>query len=66
VLESSIDDLHLRDRVRLREDYLDLARGAVGVVIGFYRTEEPAAAVKFERGVRKVPFDRLEPLAETG
>jgi hypothetical protein len=66
VLEPSMDHLHPKDRVRLREDYLDLARGAVGVVIGFYRTEEPAVAVKFERGVRKGPFDRLEPLAETG
>jgi hypothetical protein len=37
----------------------------VGVVIGFYRTNEPAVAVNFERGVRKVPFDRLEQLAET-
>jgi hypothetical protein len=60
-----MDHLHPKDRVRLREDYLDLARGAVGVVIGFYRTNEPAVAVNFERGVRKVPFDRLEPLAET-
>lgn len=59
-----MDHLHLNDRVRLREDYLDLPRGAVGVVIGFYRTEEPAVAVAFERGVRTVPFDRLEPLGE--
>jgi hypothetical protein len=33
-------------------------------VIGFYRTEEPAVAVEFERGVRTVPYDRLEPLGE--
>ena len=59
-----MDHLHAKDRVRLREDYLDLPRGAVGVVTGFYRTEEPAVAVKFERGVRTVPFDRLEPLGE--
>jgi hypothetical protein len=60
-----MDHLDPKDRARLREDYLDLPRGAVGVVIGFYRTEEPAVAVAFERGVRTVPFDRLEPLAET-
>ena len=60
-----MDHLHPKDSVRLREDYLDLARGARGVVIGFYRTEEPAVAVKFDRGVLRVPFDRLEPVAET-
>jgi hypothetical protein len=59
-----MDHLEPNDRVRLREDYLDLPRGAVGVVIGLYRTEHPAVAVKFEPGVRKVPFDRLEPLGE--
>jgi hypothetical protein len=59
-----MDHLHLKDSVRLREDYLDLPRGAVGVVIGFYRTEEPAVAVAFERGVCKVPLDRLERLGE--
>ncbi|MGZ8783582.1 MAG: hypothetical protein ACXWZB_08805 [Gaiellaceae bacterium] len=48
----------------MREDYLDVARGAVGVVVGFYRTVEPAALVAFERGVRTVPVDRLEPLAD--
>jgi hypothetical protein len=59
-----MDHLHLNDRVRLREDYLDLPCGAVGVVIGYYRTEEQTVAVAFERGVREVPFDRLEPLGE--
>jgi hypothetical protein len=60
-----MDYLHPRDRVRLREDYLDIPRGAVGVVIGFYRTDEPAVAVAFERGVvSRVPLDRLEPLGE--
>jgi hypothetical protein len=59
-----MDDLHPTDRVRLREDYLDLPRGAVGVVIGFYRTEDSAVAVAFERGARTVPFDRLEPVGE--
>ena len=59
-----MDQLQPKDRVRLREDYLDLPRGAVGVVIGFYRNEEPAVAVAFEHGVRRVPFDRLEPLGE--
>ena len=59
-----MDDIHLHHPARLREDYDDLPRGAVGVVIGFYRTEPPAAAVKFERGVRRVPLDRLEPLDE--
>lgn len=60
-----MDDLHPKTRVRLRQDYLDLPRGVVGVVIGFYRNEEPAVAVvKFEHGVHKVPFDRLEPLGE--
>lgn len=57
-----MDDFDLKDRVRLREDYLDLPRGAVGVVIGFYRAEEPTVAVKFEHGVLRVPFDRLETL----
>lgn len=57
-----MDNLHLNDRVRLRDDYLDMPRRAVGVVIGFYRNEPPTVAVKFEHGVRKVPFDRLEPL----
>lgn len=66
VLEPSMDHLHPRDSVRLREDYLDLPRGAVGVVIGFYRTEELAVLVKFELGVRKVPFDGLERLGEDG
>jgi hypothetical protein len=60
-----MDHLHPKDRVQLREDYLDLARGAMGVVIGYYRTEEPTVAVKFEGGVRRVPFERLEPLADT-
>jgi hypothetical protein len=64
VLEPSMDHLHPRDRVRLREDYLDLPRGAVGVVIGFYRTQRPVVSVAFECGVRKVPFDRLEPLGD--
>jgi hypothetical protein len=59
-----MDDFHLHDRVWLSDDYLDLPRGALGVVIGFYRTEQPAVAVKFERGVRNVPFDRLEPLGD--
>ena len=59
-----MDHLHAKDRVRLRDDYLGLPRGAVGVVIGFYRTEELAVLVKFELGVRKVPLDRLEPLRE--
>jgi hypothetical protein len=59
-----MDHLHPKDWVRLREDYLDLPRGAVGVVIGFYRTEEPAVAVAFEHGVCKVPFDRLERLGD--
>ncbi len=59
-----MDHLHAKDRVRLREDHHDLPRGAVGVVIGFYRTEEPAVVVEFERGVCRVPFDRLEPLGE--
>jgi hypothetical protein len=59
-----MDHLHPRDRVRLREDHLDLPRGAVGVVIGFYRNEEAAVVVSFERGVCKVPFDLLEPLGE--
>ena len=59
-----MDDLHVNDRVQLREDYLDLPRGAVGVVIGFYRRERPTCVVRFERGVREVPFDRLEPLDE--
>ena len=59
-----MDHLQPRDRVRLSEDYLDLPRGAVGVVIGFYRTDEPAVAVAFERGVRTVPPDRLEQLGE--
>lgn len=59
-----MDDLDLNERVRLLGDHLDLPRGAVGVVIGFYRTERPAVAVKFERGVRRVPLDRLEPLGE--
>jgi hypothetical protein len=59
-----MDRLHLSNRVRLLDAYLDLPRGAVGVVIGFYRTEKPAVAVKFEQGVRKVPCDRLEPLGE--
>jgi hypothetical protein len=60
-----MDDLHAKTRVRLRQDYLDLARGAVGVVIGFYRNEEPAVAVvKFDNGVHKVPLDRLETLGE--
>jgi hypothetical protein len=54
----------VNDRVRLREDYLDLPRGAVGVVVGYYRTEEPALAVRFEQGVHKVPLDRLEPADE--
>jgi hypothetical protein len=36
----------------------------LAVVIGLYHTEEPAVAVKFERGVRKVPYDHLEPLGE--
>lgn len=57
-----LSDVHVNDRVRLREDYLDLPRGAVGVVIGFYRSEQPTCAVSFERGVREVPFDLLEPL----
>jgi hypothetical protein len=59
-----MDNLYARDRVRLREDYLDLPRGAVGVVIGFYRNEEAAVVVVFERGVCKVPFDRLERVGE--
>jgi hypothetical protein len=60
-----MDHLHPNDRVRLLQDYLDLPRGAVGVVIGFYRTEEdPAVAVAFERGACKVPFDRLERVGE--
>jgi hypothetical protein len=59
-----MNHLHPRDRVRLSEDYLDLPRGAVGVVIGFYRTEEPVVSVAFERGLRKVPFDLLEPLGD--
>ena len=59
-----MDSFHLNDRVWLSDDYLDLTRGAVGVVIGFYRTEQPAVAVKFERGVRNVPFDRLEPVGD--
>jgi len=58
--------LHAKDRVRLREDYLDLPRGAVGVVIGFYRTEDMAVLVKLELGLRKVPIDLLEPLREDG
>lgn len=61
-----MDHLHPKDCVRLREDYLDLTRGAVGVVIGFYRSEEPTVVVKVKRGVRTVPFDRLEPLGEDG
>jgi len=62
-----MDHLHPRDRVRLREDYLDLPRGAVGVVIGFFRNEEPeVAVVRFEHSVRRVPYDRLEPLGEDG
>ena len=64
VLEPSMNHLHAKDRVRLSEDYLDLPRGAVGVVIGFYRNEEPAICVKFELGVRTVPVDLLEPLGE--
>lgn len=64
VHQPSMDHLHPKDCVRLREDYLDLPRGAVGVVIGFYRTEVPTVAVKFEVGLRKVPFDRLEPLGD--
>ncbi len=59
-----MEDLHLNDHVRLRDDYLDLPRGAVGVVIGFYRTEQPAVAVRFELGVRQVPLDRLGLLGE--
>jgi hypothetical protein len=59
-----MDHIRAKDRARLREDYLDLPRGAVGVVIGFYRTEEPTLAVSFEQGVYKVPRDRLEPLDE--
>ena len=63
-----MDHLHPSDRVRLLKDYLDLPRGTVGVVIGFYRTEDRAVAVAFERGVCEVlytvPFDRLERLHE--
>jgi hypothetical protein len=59
-----MDNLQVNDRVRLREDYLDLPRGAVGVVIGFFRRERPTCVVSFERGVREVPFDRLETLGE--
>lgn len=61
-----MDDLHLKDRICLRDDYLDLPRGAVGVVIGFYHTDQPAVAVKFELEVRRVPLDRLELLGEDG
>jgi hypothetical protein len=58
------DHVHVKDRVCLREDYLDLPRGAVGVVIGFYRREETTCAVSFERGVREVPVNLLEPLGD--
>ena len=57
-----MDLLQLNHRVRLREDYLVPPRGAVGVVLGFYRGERPTSVVKFERGVREVPVNRLEPL----
>jgi hypothetical protein len=59
-----MNDLHLNDRVRLREAYLGLPPGAVGVVIGFYRREPPACAVRFEHEVREVPVDRLEPAGD--
>jgi hypothetical protein len=66
-----LDDLRFNDRVRLREDYLGLPRGASGVVIGFYRDDEPAAAVRFHGDVgkvplqvHKVPLQLLEPLRD--
>jgi hypothetical protein len=57
-----MDDLRIRDRVRLREDYLDVPCEAVGVVIGVYGGDEPAGAVKFAGGVSRVPLHLLEPL----
>jgi hypothetical protein len=59
-----MDHLHPRDRVRLREDYLDLPRGAIGVVIGFYRREHPTCLVRFAAGCHEVPVERLEPVPE--
>lgn len=57
-----MDDLQVNDRVRLREDYLDLQRGPWVSCSASTAGSDRTSVVKFERGVREVPVNRPEPL----
>jgi hypothetical protein len=53
-------------RVRLTVEYQGVARGAEGIVRGYYRSDPPRYAVDFGGPSRQVPPEYLEPLSRAG
>lgn len=58
-------DYPVGTRVRLEQSYDGCPSGAVGTVVGFYRTDPPAYAVRIDEKSVRIPPEHVVAVDET-